>query len=182
MAVKTFTAGNVLTASDTNTYLANSGLVYVTSATIGSGVNTVTVAGCFSATYDNYQIVLSGCDSSSLNNIVTMQLNNSTGSTYNSSSFYIIHGGATGSNTATAGTVFRFAWGGDVSDTSANVTVYSPFLTKRTAITGQNANASLTAFNGGVDTNAVSNTGFTIGVGADTLTGGTISVYGYRKA
>jgi hypothetical protein len=38
MAIKTFTTGEVLTASDTNTYLANSGLVYVKSQTIGSGV------------------------------------------------------------------------------------------------------------------------------------------------
>jgi hypothetical protein len=29
MAIKTFTTGEVLTAADTNTYLANSGLVYV---------------------------------------------------------------------------------------------------------------------------------------------------------
>lgn len=175
------TVGQVLTSAYVNNNI-NSGLTYITEATIGNGVSTVTVAGCFSTTYDNYQIVLAGSDSSSLNNIVTMQLNNSTGATYNTSSFYIIHGGATGSNTATASGVFRFAWGGDVSDTSANVTVYSPFLTKRTAISGQTTNASLTAFNGGVDTNAVSNTGFTLGVGADTLTGGTITVYGYRKA
>jgi hypothetical protein len=30
MAIKTFTTGEVLTASDTNTYLANSGLVFET--------------------------------------------------------------------------------------------------------------------------------------------------------
>jgi hypothetical protein len=29
MAIKTFTTGEVLTASDTNTYLANAGLVFV---------------------------------------------------------------------------------------------------------------------------------------------------------
>jgi hypothetical protein len=174
------TAGQILTSAYVNNNI-NSGLTYITSATIGTGVSTVTVAGCFSTTYDNYEIVLAGADSSSLNNIVQMQLNSSTGSTYTSSSFYIIHNGATGSATGT-NTYFRFAWGGDVSDTSANVTVYSPFLAKRTAITGQAANQSLTSFNGGVDTSAVSNTGFTLSVGADTLTGGIVTVYGYRKA
>lgn len=53
MAIKTFTTGEVLTASDTNTYLANSGLVFVKSQTIGSAVTSVTVSDAFSATYDN---------------------------------------------------------------------------------------------------------------------------------
>lgn len=181
MAEQTFTAGQVLTAAQLTTLQTNIALNYITSVTIGTGVSTVTVAGCFSTTYDNYQIVLAGADSSSLNNIVTLQLNNSTGSTYTSSSFYIIHNGATGSATGTNAN-FRFAWGGDVSDTSANATIYSPFLTKRTAFTSQASNQSLTSFNGGVDTSAVSNTGFTLSVGSDTLTGGTVSVYGYRKA
>ena len=36
MAIKTFTTGEVLTAADTNTYLANSGLVYVASGTVAA--------------------------------------------------------------------------------------------------------------------------------------------------
>jgi hypothetical protein len=182
MAIKTFTTGEVLTASDTNTYLGNAMSQYITSATIGNAVSTVTVSNCFSTTYDNYQIVIYGSTSSSLNNIVTLQLNNSTGSTYLSSSFYVIHsGGSTGTNSGTSSS-FRITWGGNVSDTNANIILYSPFIARRTGMTSQNANASLTAFNGGTDTNAVSNTGFTIGVGADNLTGGTIAVYGFRKA
>ena len=35
MAVKTFSTGEVLTASDTNTYLNNGGLVYITSTIFG---------------------------------------------------------------------------------------------------------------------------------------------------
>jgi hypothetical protein len=60
MAIKTFTTGELLSSSDTNTYLANSGLVYVTSATIGTAVSSVAVANAFSATYDNYKIVAHG--------------------------------------------------------------------------------------------------------------------------
>ena len=59
MAIKTFTTGEVLTAADTNTYLANSGLVYVKSQTIGSAVSSVNVTSAFSSTYDNYVITLS---------------------------------------------------------------------------------------------------------------------------
>jgi hypothetical protein len=58
MAIKTFTTGEVLTASDTNTYLANAGLVYVKSQTIGTGVSSVIVSDCFTTDYDNYKIVV----------------------------------------------------------------------------------------------------------------------------
>lgn len=57
MAVKTFTTNEVLTASDTNTYLANSGLVYVTSATATSG-SYLDILSCFSATYTNYLVLI----------------------------------------------------------------------------------------------------------------------------
>ena len=58
MAIQTFTAGQILTAADTNTYLANSGLVYVTSVAItGTPVTFVDVTSCFSSTYDNYRIL-----------------------------------------------------------------------------------------------------------------------------
>jgi hypothetical protein len=39
MAVKTFTAGETATAADTNTYLANSGLVYVAGASFSGAVS-----------------------------------------------------------------------------------------------------------------------------------------------
>ena len=58
MSVQTFTTGQILTAADTNTYLANSGLVYIgeASATSGSSLN---VLGCFTSAYDSYKVVLS---------------------------------------------------------------------------------------------------------------------------
>jgi hypothetical protein len=56
MAIKTFTTGEVLTAANTNTYLANSGLV-----TVGGGsftnVASFDITG-FSSTYDMYQLVM----------------------------------------------------------------------------------------------------------------------------
>jgi hypothetical protein len=159
----------------------NSALTLISTTTIGTAVSTVTVAGCFSATYDNYQIVLAGADSSSLNNLVTLQLNNSTGSTYNSSMVYMVHNSGQGTSTGTNAN-FRVAFGGDVSDTNSNITLYSPFLVRRTGMTATSANGNLFATSGGVDTNAVSNTGFTISVGADNLTGGTIRVYGYKNS
>ena len=61
MAIKTFTTGEVLTAADTNTYLANSGLVYITSVSLAgaTAASPVAITSCFSSTYTNYRIVVS---------------------------------------------------------------------------------------------------------------------------
>lgn len=56
MAIKTFTSGEVLTASDTNTYLNNGGLVYITQATMSTG--STSINNCFSSTYRNYRLVV----------------------------------------------------------------------------------------------------------------------------
>lgn len=56
MAIKTFTDLTTLPASDINTYLANSGLVYVTSGPLS--LSSTNFEGCFTDTYDNYLIKL----------------------------------------------------------------------------------------------------------------------------
>ena len=58
MAVKTFTTGEVLTSADTNTYLANSGLVYISTTTFSS-VSTAQFLSAFSSTYTNYRAIFS---------------------------------------------------------------------------------------------------------------------------
>ena len=57
MAVKTFTTGEVLTASDTNTYLANAGWVYITTLSPAGTATTAFVDSVFTGTYRNYVIV-----------------------------------------------------------------------------------------------------------------------------
>jgi hypothetical protein len=184
MAIKTFSDGNSLPASDINTYLANSGLVYVTSATVGSAVSTVTVASCFSSTYDNYRITISNVDCSATDNLLTMTLNNSAGSTYIyvTSRLNYTSGGSGGNNSA--GTT---SWA--IGLTSANdntnliMDIQSPNLVKRTSFFINGTSDSNIIFGGGQDTNAVAQTGFSIvTTGGVTMTGGTITVYGYRKA
>lgn len=65
MAIKTFSSGEVLTASDTNTYLNNGGLVYIAQ---GFAINTsaLDVNSVFSSTYDNYRVVLQTASRSTL--------------------------------------------------------------------------------------------------------------------
>jgi hypothetical protein len=66
MPLTTYTAGEVLTAASLNdnfTFAAANppgGLTLISTTTIGTTVSSITVSGAFSATYDNYKIVVSG--------------------------------------------------------------------------------------------------------------------------
>ena len=85
MAIKTFTAGEVLTASDTNTYLANSGLVYVAGATLTVTTTPSNITGVFSSTYTNYRVLLNFTARSTTNRIDMKYIN---GTTPTSSGYY----------------------------------------------------------------------------------------------
>ncbi len=57
MAIKTYTAGAVLTASDMNTYSANSGYVALSKTTI-TAASTQQFTSAFNASYRNYRAVI----------------------------------------------------------------------------------------------------------------------------
>ena len=180
MAIKTFTTGDVLTASDTNTYLANAGLVYITSATVGSGVSSVTVSNCFSATYDSYKIVIDG-GTPSANSFIGLQLGASSSGYYQGRIGWVYGGGSTGgsdNNTA------RFSAVGSSLTTGlgAEIMLNNPFLAKYTFCSGNYCDTTTAVITTGVHQLSVSYSGFTIYAGSGTWTGGTITVYGYRKA
>lgn len=181
MAIKTFTTGEVLTASDTNTYLANAGLVYVTSATIGSAVSSVTVSNCFSATYDNYKIVVNGGTGSTTSN-VSCQLSGITTGVYEQLGFFQVWGTST-LNAYAASTVTSFIAGEAMATRYAiDIDIKNPFasIQKFGLIGSQSTRVQYTMpFYINSTTSA---TGFTLTPGSGTLTGGTITVYGYRKA
>lgn len=182
MAIKTFTTGEVLTASDTNTFLANAGLVYVTSTTIGSAVSSVTVSNCFSSTYDNYRILVNG-GTASANNNLQMTLNGAATGYYGA----LIYGLSTGVNPLLAAANNAASWPFMGYHTTGSgiitsIELLGPNLAKQTVIqsvyynTGGNG-----TFTGTLD-NTTQHTGFTLTPTTGTLTGGTITVYGYRKA
>ena len=179
MAIKTFTTGEVLTAADTNTYLANSGLVFVKQQTIGSGVGSVTVTSAFSSTYDNYLIILSDTVGSASTSLVCQLGSVTTGYRY---SFlyttYTSTAAAVGTSTAAA-----FEYCGSITTTSgaAYFTLQNPFLSKNTFFQGAAANTSFAGNTSGVLATTDSFTAFTIITGTGTMTGGTIAVYGFRK-
>jgi len=182
MAVKTFTAGEVLNASDTNTYLANAGLVYVKSTTVGAGVASVAVSSAFLADYDNYLITYTGGVLSAATNI-RLQLGATTAGyyfsfIYNPYSSATVFANVNDNN----GAIFSFVGAGNTNYARLTANVYNPFTANRTAIATQYSDASNGGTGNGYLDNATSYTAFTLSPSTGTMTGGTITVYGYRKA
>ena len=184
MAIKTFAVGEVLTASDTNTYLANAGLVYVTSTTIGSGVSSVTVSNCFSSTYDNYRIVLTGGAASTQVDLGMKLGSTTTG--YYFGLIYLLYGSPTVNGYSVQNTSsWPYAGSGTASVLDMCLDLRAPYLAKYTSITSQYTQSVANAGNGqqqGFLANTTQYTDFTITPNTGTITGGTITVYGYRKA
>jgi hypothetical protein len=181
MAIKTFSDGNSLPASDINTYLTNSGLVYVTSATVGTAVSSVTVTGAFNSTYENYKIVYAGLGGST-----TIHLGFRLGSTATGYYGGLIYNtaatptplGASDNNAS----LFTYAAGGNGNQMVLNCDILNPFLTQYTLISAFNFSFANFGLYNGVLQNSTSYTAFTLIPSAGTITGGTITVYGYRKA
>ena len=181
MAVKTFTTGEVLTAADTNTYLANGGLVYIKSQTVGSAVTSVTVNDAFSATYDAYKIVYTG-GAASATAVLQMTL-----STTATGYYYVLLYASFGVNTPLADTgsnTTRFLYVGQTgaSGNGAEITVINPFLAKTTYVKSEvfAGSGTYAGLMSGTLSNTTSYTSFVLSPNSGTITGGTITVYGYR--
>jgi hypothetical protein len=188
MAIKTFTTGEVLTASDTNTYLANSGLVYVSTTTWSGSLNTIPVTGCFSATYDNYLISFSNITSTGGNggtiNYKLMSGSTPSSTLYYGNTFYIV--------TAAAGTManapFSNGPNGEAMSISTSTTnagvlqLQSPYLAQYTRSQHMSADNNYVRWNSMIHQSATSYDGIQFLTSAGTVSGGTITVYGYRKA
>jgi hypothetical protein len=181
MAIKTFTTGEVLTASDTNTYLANSGLVFVKSQTIGSAVSSVNVTSAFNSTYDSYLIQINGGAGSG-----TSTLGLRLGAKTTNYRYQFVYGEWTNTPLA-AGTVsgdrFEFAGSTDANGSTMSATIMNPNLAKSTRVVADcTFSGNYSGVMTGLDANTTQYTDFTIVVGGVvTLTGGTINVYGFRK-
>jgi hypothetical protein len=183
MAIKTFTTGEVLTASDTNTYLTNSGLVYIKQQTIGTAVSSVAVTGAFSTDYDAYKIILAGGAASAQGDI-TMILGSTVAGYYQNVIYTAWNNTVLAANTNNGASWARTGITEPTTPTF-NVELVGPFLAERTTIAGSFIGTDSTRVGGmmtGFLADTTSYTGFTIATSTGTLTGGTIYVYGYRKA
>jgi hypothetical protein len=182
MAIKTFSSGEVLTAANTNEYLANSGLVFVKSQTVGSAVASVTITSAFSSTYDNYRIVISGGAFSTGTHLFLKLGTTATNGHYGTFVFsnYLTNIVQSLSDDNTA--QFSFAGGGGTDNTGAVIDLMSPNLPKTTRISATHIHyiQNFGTYNG-VEVSSSQHTSFIIAPSTGTINGSTITVYGYRK-
>ena len=171
-------------AIDATVYgLTGSGLVLVSTTTIGTAATSVTVSSAFSATYDNYKIIVSGGVASTDDNLY-LQLGASATGYYMARNVAAFSGGAVTVNTSNNASSFTVA--GRVSTTvlNMNLDLQSPFLAKNTVVGGPVVNTvtgGQGGFTAGYHNSAVSYTAFTITPASGNMTGGTIRVYGYNN-
>jgi hypothetical protein len=156
------------------------GLWLVKTQTVGSAVSSVTVTDAFNADFVSYKIIYSG-GTSSTNTDYAMRLGGST-TAYNGVMVYGIVGGSTLFASLNNAASFNFVGGAQASQQGhVSVELHGPHLATFTKFRNGSYQANL-AF-GSVNGDhrvATSFTDFTIIVNSGTITGGTISVYGYN--
>jgi hypothetical protein len=167
-------------AIDATVFAQKTGLTLIKSQAVGTTVASVNVTGAFSATYDSYRIVYSNGISSA-----TMPIDLKLGASVTGYSGVLVYATYTTSTTLIAcfnnGSSWPYAGGGDSNGTGAIFDLINPGVAKYTFIRNSNyANATESGFFAGVHKVATAYTDFTLAV-SGTLTGGTISVYGYNK-
>lgn len=184
MAVKTFTQGEVLTTADTNTYLTNGGLVYITetSFTTSTAVN---VNNCFTSGYDNYKLVISMVGSVGGN---AYNLRYRVSGADNTSASYFYYGfywttSAVNLTTTSATGLFLSNRSTGTSYDSCVVEVFNPQRAVLTAhqVEAIEVNTGLLIKTGGFFNGTNQFDGFTLYPGSGNMTG-TVRVYGYRQA
>jgi len=157
------------------------GLELIKSQTIGSGVSSVTVSDAFSATYDNYKIVISG-GATSAQTSISLVLGSSTGTYYGIFLYGNYSTGGTAGAAINNASSFIYAAGADIAIINCNIELQNPFLAKYTNIQALTVNYLTNRGSAiGEHETASSFTAFTLAPYTGTLTGGTIYVYGYRK-
>jgi hypothetical protein len=161
-----------------------SGLTLISATTIGTAVSSVTVTGAFSATYDNYKISVIGGANSTQSGL-TLQLGATT-SGYYAGRFRVVYVGASTSaqsdNNASNWSGVGMAYPQTIN---ANIELQDPFATKNTIVSNflvETETNTRAAWNAGFLNNTTSYTDFTLAVGAGTMTGGIIRVYGYQNS
>ena len=196
MAIKTFTTGELLTASDTNTYLANSGLVAIAPTTVaGSGVtvsnatvtfsasSAVNVNGVFSATYKNYKVLINISTSSQVLLNYRLRVSGADNNTGNYSQQQMVADNTTITGARTTGQTTGVVGQLVLSDFSFfECNFFQPFETTKTGlvVTGTtNVGGSFITNVGAQFGAATSFDGFSIFPVSGTITG-TLSVYGFR--
>jgi hypothetical protein len=158
------------------------GLQLIKTQTIGTAVSTVEVTGAFSATYDNYRVIVSGVSCSNNQPSLRLQLGSTT-SGYSWAGFEIGYAlGALNAAASSATTYWYIGNFGNATSMSSQVDILRPNLAENTNFSATSGSTGWSITQNGYLNNTTSYTSFNILPGSGTMTGGLIAVYGYRKA
>lgn len=204
MSVKTFAVGEVLTASDTNVFLANAGLVAVSPTSVTSGsivsgtatatanaaVSSIILNGVFSSTYEAYRIVISNLtmSSTSAGTVIWIRMHDGTNPAATNYNYGLTKIDiASGAITANYGALIAngvVAGFGTGDKFGSSFDVINPQLATHTIFTGLNGvNVSTGYFytGSGMHQTSTAYTGIQFYPSTGTITGGSFTVYGYRR-
>jgi len=162
------------------------GLTLITTQTIGSAVSSVTVTGCFSATYENYRIILSGGVASTNVNLRLTLGATSTG--YYGFAVYGVHNSNTVNGTAENNTAFwDYCFLGSANALTGVVDLLQPQTAKHSQViaftqVAASSASGISVFKSGFLDDATQYTAFTLTCNTGNITGGTIKVYGYSNS
>ena len=162
-----------------------SGLTLINTQTIGTAVSSVEVTGAFSATYNNYRIIISGGGGSG-DAYLGVRMGAASASYYRATSSTSYAGAPTyngNSNTSH----FNKVGFSNTSLSYLDCDLQNPFTAKNTTLSSRYidltaASGGDSGYVGGFLNDTSSYTAFTILPNAGTLTGGTIYVYGYQNS
>jgi hypothetical protein len=139
------------------------------------------VTSAFSSTYDNYKIVISGGASSGTNPLKVTFGATITGYYY-SLVYATFATNAVAGACAANGAAILYMGQAVTSSIQANFEVGSPNLPTTTVVSGAFYDSTNGGHMSGFLNNTTQYTDFTVATTSGTMTGGTITVYGYRKA
>ena len=160
--------------------LPSGALALVKTQTIGTAVSSVTVSDAFSATYDNYKIIVSD-GAGSIENYINFRVGSATTGYYNNRWAYE-YPATTSSNAPTNnGGYWNYIGWSSVNFNTFTMEIQSPFLAKNTIFSSSWGGNTFGATCQGYQSTASSWTSFQIVKNSGTMTGGTIRVYGYQN-
>ena len=173
-----FSSGAVLTAAQMNSV----GMWLISKTTIGSAVATVTTGTVFSSEFDNYRVIIRGIKTSVTANLVINFGATTTG--YYGSMYYDAYTGAAfGAIRRNNGAnLYCGISETTLSEQVTSMDIANPFLASSTSINGGYYGQTYSGWFGGTQASTTSFTTLTIKPDGGTMTGGTITVYGYRSS
>jgi hypothetical protein len=177
----TFSAGQVLTSGAMN----DVGLWLIETQAIGpTNVSSVLVDSVFSSEFTNYRIIVSGGSSNT-----PLALGMQMGTSLSGTGYYLglagtLYAGGNTPGNVNNGTSWNVAGSAMPDGLALDVTLFEPFLTRKTGFSANSrvdyrTNGGGTVGNG-FHNSATSYDGFALLVSGGTFANGTIRVYGYR--